>query len=232
MATPTANGARIAYEAIRQAIVEGRYRPGQRLVEQKLADTHELSRTPVREALKQLDAEGLIQIQPNRGAVVRPVTLEDIEDLYELRAELESYAARRAATRISDAGLAEIATAIDDFDVAMPGAADGELDGLRELNAANRRIHGAIVEGAAHGRLSHLLHRTVDVPLVFQAFRRFDRAGLERSNLFHRLLLDALRSRDAARASGLMAEHIFQGRDVLLEGIAAVSDDPISIFEE
>lgn len=221
----TASGARSAYEAIRQAIVEGHYRPGQRLVEQRLAETHALSRTPVREALKQLDAEGLVHIEPNRGAVVRPLTLQDVEDLYELRAELEAYAARRAATRIDAAGLAEIDDAITAFDGAIARAARGNIDGLRAVSAANGRIHGAIVDAAAHRRLAHMLHRTVDVPLVFQAFRRFDRAELERSNQFHRLLHHALAAGEAARAGGLMAEHIHQGRDVLLDAMSVAGDD-------
>lgn len=223
--TGAQNGAVSAYEAIREAIVEGRYPPGQRLIEQRLADAHALSRTPVREALKQLHAEGLVEIHPNRGAVVRLVTLQDIEDLYELRAELESYAARRAATRITETGLLEIAEAIADFDLAIPGASEGDLAGLRTVSDANRRIHDAVVSGADHSRLAHMLHRTVDMPLVFQAFRRFGLTELQRSNQFHRLLLNALESRDPTRASGLMAEHIYQGRDALLESMSNAPDD-------
>ena len=223
-ALTSSNGARLAYEAIRQAIVEGTYRPGQRLVEQRLAEAHGLSRTPVREALKWLDGEGLIQIEPNRGAIVRPLTLEDVRDLYELRAELEGYAARRAATRIDAAGLAEIDAGIAAFDDAIPAAAAGDIDGVRAVNAGNRRIHGTIVDSAQHLRLAQLLHRTVDVPLVFQAFRRFDRLELERSNQFHRLMRNALAAHDPTRVEALMIEHIAQGRDVLLEGMVDVED--------
>jgi DNA-binding GntR family transcriptional regulator len=223
------NGARSAYEAIRQEIVEGRYRPGQRLVEQRLAETHGLSRTPVREALKWLDAEGLIQIEPNRGAIVRRITLQDVQDLYELRAELEGYAARRAATRIDPAGLAEIDASIAAFDDAITAAAADDIEGVRAVNAANGRIHGAIVEAAQHDRLAQLLRRTVDVPLVFQAFRRFDRSELERSNQFHRLLRGALASHDATRAAALMVEHIAQGRDVLLERMTDADDVAIAL---
>ena len=178
----------------------------------------------MREALKWLDGEGLVQIEPNRGAIVRRITLDDVRDLYELRAELEGYASRRAARRIAADGLAEIEAAIVAFDEAVPRAAAGDIDGVRAVNAANKRIHGAIVRAAAHDRLEQILHRTVDVPLVFQAFRRFDRAELERSNQFHRLVLAALTARDAARAEALMIEHIAQGRDVLLEAMVDVED--------
>jgi DNA-binding GntR family transcriptional regulator len=66
-----------------------------------------------------------------------------------------------------------------------------------------------------------MLSRAVDVPLVFQAFRQFDRAQLERSNLFHRLMVDAIEAGDPPRAERLMAEHIDEGRDVLLAAIDA-----------
>lgn len=212
-----APGARTAYDAIRALIVEGRFRPGDRLVEQRLAEQHGLSRTPVREALKWLEADGLIRIEPHRGAVVRPMTLEDVRDIYELRAELEGYAARRAATRIGPTGLAEIAAAIESFDVAIAAAATGDLDAVRAINAANRRIHDTVVEAAEHERLAQMLHRTVDVPLVFEAFRRFTRDELERSNQFHRMVHHALAIGDGGRAEALMREHIAQGRDVLTD---------------
>src|SRR5262245_1038429 len=77
-----------AYRQIRDAIVQGRYRPGQRLIEQRISEEFGLSRTPVREGLRRLEAEGLVITERNRGAVVRPVTPGDIDDLYELRATL------------------------------------------------------------------------------------------------------------------------------------------------
>src|SRR4051794_34646011 len=86
-----------AYARIREAIVEGRYAPACRLKEQRVAEELQLSRTPVREALKMLAAEGLVQIERNVGAMVRPVDRKSIVDLYELRGRLESYAAGRAA---------------------------------------------------------------------------------------------------------------------------------------
>ena len=74
-----------AYRLIRRAIVEGAYAPGQRLVEQRLAEEHGLSRTPVREALRRLQAEGLVDVERHRGAAVRRLSADDISDIYELR---------------------------------------------------------------------------------------------------------------------------------------------------
>ena len=94
------NASAAATELIRQAIVDGRLPPGQRLKEEELARELGISRTPVREALLILQTEGLVDAAPNRGAVVRSHDADDLEDLYQLRALLEGYAARRAAANI------------------------------------------------------------------------------------------------------------------------------------
>lgn len=212
---------REAYELIRQAIVEGRYAPGQRLVEQRIADDLNLSsRTPAREALRMLESDGLVRTEPNRGAIVRSMSVDEIDDFYELRARLEGYAAELAAERATPDHLAALDAAIDDFEAAVD-AASGTLDGIRRVNEANRTFHDTIIEAARHERLSQLRIRTVDLPLVFEAFRRFRQPELERSNTFHRLIRDAIVAREPARAGRLMAEHILQGRDVLKSDLAA-----------
>lgn len=205
----------IAYEAIRRAIVEGRYRPGQRLVEQRLGEEFTLSRTPVREALRRLETEGLVNTERNRGASVRALTAADIVDLYELRARLESLAAEQAAERASLAQHAAIDEAAAAFEDAVQRSPSG-LQAVRRMSQANQRFHGAIVGAASHPRLERILARTVDVPLVFRAFRQFHRAEAERSATFHRLIRDAVVERQPDRAGRLMTEHILQGRDVLL----------------
>lgn len=220
MATHRGNS-RTAYDEIRRAIVEGRYRPGQRLIEERIAEEFDLSRTPVREALRRLEAEGLVQSVPNRGAVVRDVSVEDIADLYGLRARLESYAAELAAERIEPDQIKLIDAGIAAFAAALVGDFKDDIERTRAIDDANRKIHGTILAAAQHERLARLLERTVDVPLVFQAFRQFDLAQKERSHLFHRLIRDAIVAGDAARASTLMSEHVIQGRDVLLAHIEA-----------
>lgn len=213
--TPPGNS-QTAYAQIRQAIVEGRYRPGQRLIEQRIAEEFELSRTPVREALRRLEAEGLVLSEPNRGAVVRDVSMEDVADLYGLRARLEAYAAELAASRIEAHEIEELDAGIADFGAALTSGSTDNIEMTRAIDAANRQIHGTILAAARHERLGRLLERTVDIPLVFQAFRQFDRAETERSHLFHQLLRDAIVSGDGRRASALMFEHVMQGRDVLV----------------
>lgn len=204
------------YDHLYQGIVEGRYQPGQRLVEQRIAEELHVSRTPVREALRQLESSGLVIAERNRGAVVRTVTPDDIVDLYELRGRLEGLAAERAAVRADDTDLQAIDEAVGAFGGALRHVGGG-IDALREINRANRCFHDAVLRAAHHERLAQLLHVTVDAPLVFQAFRSFGRAQARRSHEFHQLLREAIRRREPERAGRLMMEHIDQGRDVLLE---------------
>ncbi|WP_163708129.1 GntR family transcriptional regulator [Mycobacterium timonense] len=207
----------LAYRLIRRAIAEGEFEPGSRLVEQRIGEMFDLSRTPVREALRALAADGLVTIERNRGAIVATMSDTDIRDQYELRARLESLAAERAATRMGGDGIAALDAAIAEFDEGIELMSGPSPDaGLRRITAANSAFHQAIVVGAQHRRLSALLEHAVDIPLVYQVFRHQTRQERERSNLFHRMVRDAIADGEAQRAGALMAEHILQGRDSLL----------------
>jgi DNA-binding GntR family transcriptional regulator len=212
-----------AYEQIREAIVEGRYAPGQRLVEQRLAGDLVLSRTPVREALLRLEAEGLVVSEKHRGAIVRPVTAQEVEDLYALRTRLESLAAECAARRRTASDITELDEAVLTFEAAIPAAVTAgersDLGGTRELTRANGRFHEGVLAAARSDRLTRVLAGSVDVPLVFQSLRRFNRPQLERSALFHGLIRDAIVAQEPDRAGRLMTEHVLQGRDALLVGL-------------
>jgi DNA-binding GntR family transcriptional regulator len=209
-------GATIAYRAIREAIVEGTLAPGARVIESRWAAELSLSRTPVREAVRMVAADGLATYEPNRGAVVRHVTRQDVVDLYELRARLEAYGAERAATHATADDLRAMDDAILAFDAAVEDRALSGLERVRRVNEANRRLHNAVTAAGRHPRLQHLLHNTVDAPLVFAAFRAFRADQLERSNLFHKLTREAIARGEPGRAAGLMFEHIMLGRDQVL----------------
>lgn len=221
MTTASRAGAAHAYAALRTAIVEGRYGPGERLVELRLAEELGLSRTPVREALRLLEAEGLVVSERNRGAMVRPLSPTEVEDLYGLRIRLESYAVELAAARATETELGALVEAADAFGAVAAAADDGDLDRARALHDANRRFHDGILAAARHRRLEVMLARTVDLPLVFQALQSFGPAEVARSDTFHHLVVEAMCRRDGARAAALMAEHIAQGRDAVLDALAA-----------
>jgi DNA-binding GntR family transcriptional regulator len=218
--TSDAVGAAHAYAEVRAAIVENRYPPGHRLVEQRIAEELGLSRTPVREALRMLEAEGLVVSERNRGAMVRPLSETEVVDLYGLRIRLESYAVEVATERATEPELGHLVEVADEFgDVRRTVDVDA-VEGVRMLHDANRRFHDGILGAARHHRLTAMLARTVDTPLVFQAFRSFSAAEIERSDTFHHLIVEAMCRRDAPRAAALMAEHIAQGRDAVLDALA------------
>lgn len=210
-------GSEYAYERLRAAIVEHRYEPGQRLIEQRVAEELEVSRTPIREALRRLEAEGFVTTSPNRGAAVRDVSIDEIVDLYELRARLESYAAELAAQRMSGAEVDRLAIAVEYYSTETAAVADrSDPDAVRRLNDTNSAVHEAIAAGSGHRRLQAMLHRAVDIPLVFGALRDFSLSDRQRSDLFHHLILEAIVNHDGVRAARIMGEHIAQGRDAVV----------------
>ena len=214
-----------AYEALKRGIVEGRFVPGQRLVEQRLAEGFGVSRTPVREALLRLEAEGLVSVERNRGAQVRALTEEEVGDLYDVRARLEAYAAELAAERADEHDVAQLRAAVSAFDAAVADVTSRrapKLEATRRLDAANARFHGGLQAASRHGRIRQLVGRAVDAPLVFQALRRFAPEDLARSSLFHHLILDAVAAGEPVRAGRLMAEHVLQARDALLARLGEV----------
>jgi DNA-binding GntR family transcriptional regulator len=214
----------LAYRKIRQAIIEGRYQPGQRLIEQRISEEFDLSRTPVRESLRRLDAEGLVIIERNRGAVVRPVAKGEILDLYELRSRLEALAAERAASRATAEDLAELDEAIAEFDAGLAAKGVPDIEIVRRVDTANYRFHNGLLRISANPRLTHLLARAVDMPLVFQAMRVFTPEMRARSNMFHRLIRDAVAAGEPDRAGRLMTEHILMGRDALVWHLSEAPD--------
>lgn len=211
------------YEAIRQAIVEGGYRPGLRLVEQRLAEEFDVSRTPIREAIRRLEAEGLVVVERNRGAHVRHLSETEIADLYDVRSRLEAYAAELAAQRCDAEDVARLDEAAAAFDAAVADVhgTDHDLELVRALDSANAAFHGALLRASRHTRIHQLVARTVDVPLVFQALHHFDAVQLTRSSMFHHLIRDAVAAHEPVRAGRLMAEHVLQGRDALQDMLEA-----------
>lgn len=207
----TRNASVAATEVIREAILDGRLLPGRRLKEEELAQELGISRTPVREALLMLQAEGLVDAAPNRGATVRSHSVEDLNDLYQLRALLEGYAARRAATRLSDEAVAGLRESCARFEALIEKGAD-----MRVLVRENLVFHQAILESAGSARLATMVRQVVELPLVYRSYAWYSREQQQISAHYHSQIARALESRDAERAELVMKEHIFEARDLLL----------------
>ena len=208
------NASEIATGLIRTAIFEGHLEPGQRLKEGELAQNLGISRTPVREALMVLQAEGLVSAVPNRGAVVRSYTEKDLIDMYDLRAVLESHAAHRAASRVSAEQLGVLQRSCDAFE---------QLRKKRDRKALveeNRVFHATIIEAADTSNLAELIQHAVRLPFVYSTFLWFSEAELEKSEICHRAIVVALEAGKAKRAERLMKHHLLDGRDFLVAHFA------------
>lgn len=198
---------------IRDEILSGAIPLGTPLRQADLAERFGISRTPVREALRQLQTSGLIEIHPRRGAVVRVPVPWEVRETYEVRAALEALAARRAATRLSARTIAQMREANDAFYALARAAADGSapVRGKDVLDAANDyALHSTIHAAAMNARLQHMLD---DIHL---SYPRNVPAMLLRENAEHRegnyrehvAIIDALAAEDGDRAARLMREHV------------------------
>ena len=204
-----------AADAIRTAILDGELAPGDRLKEREIAQQLGISSTPVREALQSLDAEGLIELVPNRGATVRSYDEETLEELYRLRALLEGHAAGQAAERITEAQLALLEESNERF------AKLRTDDDLRSLVRENLVFHSLIIEAAGGAKLAELVQNVMHIPLIYRVFIWYSPEQKLLSEKYHRQLVAALRERDAARAEQVMQEHVLEARDVLARRLHA-----------
>ncbi|MGQ9548708.1 MAG: GntR family transcriptional regulator [Roseiflexus sp.] len=209
------------YQRLRRLLIEGYYPPGSRLVEERLAQDLGVSRTPVRQALVRAAAEGLVQLFPNRGAVARGFTVDDLIEMYDLRALLEGHAAYLAARRITAEQLVRMEMAATALEQSLTITFDRHQDEVHFLVEHNAIFHQTIAEAAGNQRLISMLNQIVAVPLQFQSFYWYRAEERRISNFFHRSILHALRLGDGDRARAMMREHIFYGRDVLLQSRSA-----------
>jgi DNA-binding GntR family transcriptional regulator len=205
-------------ERLRALILTGEYGPDERLIEEQLAERLGVSRTPVRQALTMLEAEGLVEITPNRGATVCSFSIEDVWDIYDLRAVLEGHAARRAAGRIERRELERLRELAREME-GLPGQFDDHEEEIRALVALNQEFHGTIVEASRNRRLERLINRTVEIPLMFKAFYWYTLHERTISNHYHRQILEALENGDAGRAEIIMREHVYEGRDFVIRAL-------------
>lgn len=199
-----------AYAALLQRIQRGELPAGAFLIESDVAEQLGISRTPVREAIRRLAAEGLVRSGDRRRAVVREFDEAQVEELYELRSRLESYAAERAATRIDAAGLENLAALAGAMEAC---AARGDAAAVARFAELNDAFHQQILAAAAAPHLEAALRPMLQIQLVLlQRYRARIGEHLERSCWHHRELLRALSLRDATLASEQMRLHMLAAR--------------------
>lgn len=215
----TSTGRTVA--ALRDLILHGGLAPGARLAEVELAERLGVSRTPVREALGRLAAEGLVELVPNRGARVASWSVIELEGVFELRAALEPQLTALAVPNASPADVAALDALADAMTAAGRPGADRDLDALVPLN---REFHDRLVALADHPAMAAALASAVHPPIVVRNFHAYDDASLRRSLAHHAEIVAALRAGDPAWARAVMTAHIHNARAVMVR--AAREENP------
>ena len=206
-----------AARSLRDDILSGAIPSGTRLGEVEVAERLSVSRTPVREALSRLAAEGLVQLQPNRGARVTTWTREDLREIFELRLRLEPYAVREAVPNVTPRGLEEMAGLARDMQrIGRPGKSQD----LHRIVDLNRHFHGLFIAAAGIPPLAAALRMVTHAAVVHQNFHDYSRDALARSLAHHVEMVAATRAGDADWAESVMRAHLYNARHTMLGGEA------------
>ena len=203
--------AAVAYERLRKAITEGTLSGGTRLKETELAERLGVSRTPIREAIRRLHSDGLVELHHNRGAIVPHWTSDDLNQSYALRALLEGYGARLAAINATEEDLAQLREVAGQM-ASLTGETTEELDKIQGLN---RVFHDAILRAGGDRRLTDMVTSLAEVSIVRRTFRQYSQVELERSMHHHAELVEAIGEGDANWAESVMRAHVQAARAAL-----------------
>jgi DNA-binding GntR family transcriptional regulator len=188
---------------LRKAIVERELRPGQRLVERELTDRLKVSRATVRESLRELEAEGLVTVIPQRGAVVASISLQEAADIYEARAAIESLIVRRFVERATDAHIGQLASTLNPLREAIEAARP-----VGELLACKDRFYAVLIEGANSAVLATMLSSLQARVSLLRATSLIHQGRPAEMLRELQTLVRAVSARDADEAARLCAEHV------------------------
>ena len=197
----------VVFNTLRQAIITGEFAPGERLMEISLANRLGVSRTPVREAIRKLELEGLVIMIPRKGAQVARITEKNLRDVIEIRTVLEEFAAVLACERIDQSGLH------DDF---IRSVENGDI---LDIVDKDETFHDTIFRATNNDRLISIINNLRE---QFYRYRmEYVKDIRQRSNLVeeHRELLDAISSRDSIKAKELMKTHLLNQQQEVINNI-------------
>lgn len=207
--------------ALRAAILDFRLAPGQRLVERELIEQLGVSRTTVREALRELTSEGLVTVVPQRGAIVTAPSLGEAEDLYDVREALESLLVHRFVERATDDQIEQLDAAVDHFEEMT-----ADTDDVRDILDAKDEFYEVIVAGAGSAALQQLVEGLQARVRVLRATSLSETGRASAAGAELRLVVQAARERDADRAAEACAAHVRSAARIALRHLreAAASE--------
>ena len=205
------------YQILKEDICNGKYRPGQWLQENEVAAQLSVSRSPVREALRQLAADGLVVEIPNKGVFVKEFTSRDIEEVFDLRVLLENYAIGRLRDNLSTAGMEQLMACLAELE-----RAHAQND-LRRYIDEDARLHSLLVELSGNSLLRSMYDRVHSMNQQFRIYsltskKRFDESVDEHRGMIHCLLTDSTQE-----AQAINRQHLQLAREKIIEHLAQLS---------
>jgi DNA-binding GntR family transcriptional regulator len=209
-------------ESIRDAILKGSLKPGERVSEPELAERFGISRTPIREAFRQLESEGYLVVIPRKGAVVASLSERDVEEFYSIKSILEGYAARMAAERMAPRDIERL-VAINEKLEQIAAAGD-----IKTFFRVHNEFHELFIKAAGNDKLGELINQLV---LKFNRLRLASLAQpgrMEISVQEHRKIIEAFRNHDGELADNLVRHNATIGAMVLIQGLAQVKGQKVA----
>lgn len=200
----------VVFQTLRQAILRGELKPGERLMEIHLARRLGVSRTPVREAIRKLELEGLVLMIPRKGAVVAEITVSDLEDVLEVRLALEELAVKHACRSITPEQIERVRALEEDFRAALDG------DDVGESAQADMKFHDAIYEATGNSRLVQILNNLREQMYRYRMEYLKDRDSHIQLLREHCELLQALQEHDEPRALAVTVRHIERQKEYII----------------
>ena len=203
-------------EIVRGAILDFRYKPGQRLIERELIEQIGVSRTTIREVLRELDAEGLVTTIPQKGAIVVVPTPEEAADLYDVRGSLEALAARRFVERANGEQLVALRRAVEDFGRAVVAGAD-----TLTLLQAKDAVYDVLLDGAGSAAIRSMLSG-LQARVRMLRFTSLSQPGRPAVAVLEmRVLCDAVEARDGDAAAAACVSHLEQAARTGIDAVAS-----------
>lgn len=202
----------IVYEELKMQILTGAIKPGTRMMEVELAEDLGVSRTPVREAIRKLEKEGLVTIEPRKGAYASEISMKDMVDILEVRKTMEGLAAGIAAAKITEEQKVELKATMDNFNKAV------EENSYDEMISNDTGFHHIIVESCDNDVLKHMIEQLQELVLRFRYLYFSDFKRAEQMPAEHMEIYEAIDKGDVEGAKEAAAVHIQRLADLVSNG--------------
>ncbi len=199
---------------LRDKIIRMEIREGEQLRQDAIASEFRVSRIPVREALRQLESEGLITIVPHHGAVVSSLSPNDIEELFEIRVLLECDVLKRSIPGLTESNLAQAEVFLREYEKGL-----SRQEYISMWGRLNWRFHSALYSGAHRPHFMSIIKRVNNNAMRYTGLQLYVTQGFERAKEEHRQLLDLCRARDVTAACDLLQRHIRHAGQSLKQGL-------------